>query len=58
MLAAADLIEQLARELTAAPAEINVSNYDHDDACRLNSLPVEVILGIEADALAKAELRS
>ena len=26
--------------------EINVSNYDHDDVCRLNDRSVEVILGI------------
>jgi len=26
--------------------EINVSNYDHDDVCRLNDASVEVILGL------------
>lgn len=32
--------------------EINVSNYDHDDVCRLNAASVEVALGLAA-ALAK-----
>lgn len=27
--------------------EINVSNYDHDDVCRLNDASVEVILGLQ-----------
>ena len=29
-----------------ALVEINVSNYDHDDVCRLNAASVEVILGL------------
>jgi len=28
--------------------EINVSNYDHDEACRLNERSVEVILAIKS----------
>lgn len=32
--------------------EINVSNYDHDDVCRLNDASVEVILGLCAEPAA------
>ena len=32
--------------------EINPSNYDHEDVCRLNDQSVEVILGLKEDALA------
>lgn len=28
--------------------EINVSNYDHDEVCRLNERSVEVILAIQS----------
>ena len=31
--------------------EINVSNYDHDDVCRLNEASVEVILGLAKEAV-------
>jgi hypothetical protein len=31
--------------------EINPSNYDHDEVCRLNDASVEVILGLKDEAL-------
>lgn len=34
--------------------EINVSNYDHDDVCRLNDASVEVILGIKDEVVPAA----
>jgi hypothetical protein len=33
--------------------EINVSNYDHDDVCKLNDASVEVILGLNYFSLAE-----
>ena len=35
--------------------EINPSNYDHDDVCRMNDASVEVILGIRAARAARKE---
>jgi len=32
--------------------EINISNYDHDDVCRLNAASVEVMLGLNSVSLA------
>lgn len=54
----AEEIERMTRDRDEARAliewaydtliEINVSNYDHDDVCRLNDASVEVILGLQS----------
>jgi len=34
--------------------ELNPSNYDHDDVCKLNAASVEVILALKADVMGRA----
>jgi len=45
-LAAADMFEALEYACNEL-CEINPSNYDHDDVCRMNDASVNVILAIE-----------